>query len=204
MLIDGAHFDHLTKRLSRRGVMQGLGTAVVGGTLTALGQAGTVTAAKSGKCKRAPGACETCQKGKCHKQNGKKSCKAGKLTPKAEGTSCRGGACQSGRCVAPSSLVLTPGSAGSVGPAGQTGPAGQAGPAGPAGSAGAIGCSLFRLQETCSSTDECSPTTTGSVCAATFCGFLPPTTCCHPVGGCCEGNCDCCGSDVLCVNGTCQ
>ena len=37
MVIDGAHFDQLTKRLSRRGVMQGLGAAVVGGTLAALG-----------------------------------------------------------------------------------------------------------------------------------------------------------------------
>ena len=108
MVIDGAHFDQLTKRLSRRGVMQGLGTAVVGGTLAALGQAGTATAAKTGKCKRTPGACETCKKGKCHKKNGKKQCKAGKITPKAEGTVCSGGASQSGRCVAPDGTVLTP------------------------------------------------------------------------------------------------
>lgn len=108
MVLDGAHFDQLTKRLSRRRIMQGLGTVLVGGTLAALGQSGNATAAKSGRCKRTPGACETCKKGKCHKKNGKKQCKAGKITPKAEGTVCSGGACQSGRCVAPDGTVLTP------------------------------------------------------------------------------------------------
>lgn len=108
MVMDGAHFDQLTKRLSRRRIMQGLGTALAGGTLAALGQSENATAAKSGRCKREPGACETCKKGKCHKKNGKKQCKAGKITAKAEGTVCSGGACQSGRCVAPDGTVLTP------------------------------------------------------------------------------------------------
>jgi len=116
MVMDGAHFDQLTKRLSRRRIMQGLGTALVGGTLAALGQSGNATAAKSGRCKSTPGACETCKKGKCNKKNGKKQCKAGKITAKAEGTVCSGGACQSGRCVAPDGTVLTPDRGGGTGP----------------------------------------------------------------------------------------
>ena len=116
MVMDGAHFDQLTKRLSRRRIMQGLGTALVGGTLAALGPSGNATAAKSGRCKSTPGACETCKKGKCNKKNGKKQCKAGKITAKAEGTVCSGGACQSGRCVAPDGTVLTPDRGGGTGP----------------------------------------------------------------------------------------
>src|SRR5215217_1728089 len=116
MVMDGAHFDQLTKRLSRRRIMQGLGTALVGGTLVALGQSGNATAAKSGRCKSTPGACETCKKGKCNKKNGKKQCKAGKITAKAEGTVCSGGACQSGRCVAPDGTVLTPDRGDGTGP----------------------------------------------------------------------------------------
>ena len=115
MVMDGAHFDYLTSRLWRRRIMHGLGTAVVGGTLAALGPSGNATAAKSAKCKSTPGACETCKKGKCNKKNGKKQCKAGKITVKAEGTVCSGGACQSGRCVAPDGTVLTPDRGGGTG-----------------------------------------------------------------------------------------
>jgi hypothetical protein len=123
MVMDGAHFDQLTKGLSRRRILQGLGTVLVGGTLAALGPSGNATAAKSGRCKRTPGACETCKKGKCNKKNGKKQCKAGKITPKAEGTVCSGGACQSGRCVAPDGTVLTPDRGGGTGDrGGATGP----------------------------------------------------------------------------------
>src|SRR5215218_1775381 len=65
-------------------------------------------AAKSGKCKRQPGPCETCKKGKCERKHGKKTCKAGKILPKANGTACTGGSCQSGLCVAPSGPVVPP------------------------------------------------------------------------------------------------
>ena len=66
--------------------MQGLGAALVSGTLPALSQSGNATAAKSGKCKRTPGECEICRKGKCTKKHGKKQCKAGTIRAKAAGT----------------------------------------------------------------------------------------------------------------------
>ena len=40
------------------------------------------------------------KKGKCERKNGKKTCKKGKLKPKANGTLCSLGACTNGACLA--------------------------------------------------------------------------------------------------------
>ena len=103
--MDAKRFDTITKTLisetSRRRAVGGL----LGGALGALGLAGLddAAAAKSGKCKKACGICEFCQKGKCKKtKSGKKRCKAGKCQPKADGTRCASpanGACTDGACV---------------------------------------------------------------------------------------------------------
>jgi hypothetical protein len=190
MVMDGAHFDQLTKRLSRRRIMQGLGTALVGGTLAALGQSRNTSAAKNGRCKSTPGACETCKKGKCNKKNGKKQCKAGKITPKAEGTVCSGGACQSGRCVALDGTVLTPDPAGGT----STVPLPPSPPSPPP-------CSFAGLLVDCSSSSAICASTAGAICDT---NDTPPgnKVCCQPLGNCCRDNADCCGAGI-CRNGVC-
>ena len=103
--MDATRFDTfvrvLTTRHRRRGTLPLLALLGLG-----LVDSDAAEAAKSGKCKRQPGPCETCQKGKCERKHGKKTCKAGKLKPKANGTACTGGSCQSGLCVAPSGPVV--------------------------------------------------------------------------------------------------
>src|SRR5687767_1267123 len=114
--MDGSHFDTLVKTLAttpltranalRRLVVSAAALAALGRGLAAPDE---VTAARSGKCKRAPGPCETCKKGKCEKKDGKKTCKAGKIKPKAIGTLCAGGSCDgSGNCISPTGAVIPP------------------------------------------------------------------------------------------------
>ncbi len=113
--MDGNRFDALAKTLiaatNRR---QTLG-ALLGGALAARGLAAPddAAAARSRRCKRKPGECEVCKKGKCKNKNGKKKCKAGKITPKANGTACtnpRGNAtCQNGTCTCPRGLTACSG-----------------------------------------------------------------------------------------------
>jgi hypothetical protein len=105
--MDSIRFDRLVRVLAtrhrRRGTLPLL--ALLGLRLV---DSDAAEAAKSGKCRRKPGVCETCKKGKCERKHGKKTCKAGKITPKANGTACTGGSCQSGLCVAPSGPVVLP------------------------------------------------------------------------------------------------
>src|SRR5918995_179466 len=102
--MDAKRFDTIAKALisetNRRRTLGGL----LGGALAALGLSGAdeTDAAKSGKCKKECGLCESCKRGKCRKTaRGKKVCKKGKCKPKENGEQCAGagGTCQSGTCV---------------------------------------------------------------------------------------------------------
>jgi hypothetical protein len=119
--MDAPRFDALARSLSTTGSRRRALAAAVSGALGVLGRSAPdeATAAKSGKCQRTPGECERCKKGTCDRKNGKKTCRKGKLTPKAEGTPCASGSCQSGRCVTASGALV-----GSPGPAGPPGPPG--------------------------------------------------------------------------------
>jgi hypothetical protein len=99
--MDADRFDIFTRSLTTFGSRRTLAAALVG-SLAVLGLAGPddVAAAKSGTCKRKPGECEPCKKGKCERKNGKKCCKAGKIKAEAVGTPCRVGSCRDGSCVA--------------------------------------------------------------------------------------------------------
>ena len=103
-IMDAKRFDMIAKALisetNRRRTLGGL----LGGALAALGlsSAEEADAAKSGKCKKECGLCESCKRGKCRKTaRGKKVCKKGKCKPKENGEQCAGagGTCQSGTCV---------------------------------------------------------------------------------------------------------
>jgi hypothetical protein len=139
----------LAARRPRRGALPFL--ALLGLGLVDPDDAG---AAKSGKCRRKPSACETCKKGKCERKHGEKTCKRGKIKPKANGTVCRGGTCQSGSCIGPTGLV--------VGPTSPTGPADPSGP-GDAPTTCAIGQTL------CGSQCVNGPCCPGTACAAPGC-----------------------------------
>src|SRR5215211_242706 len=140
--MDSLRFDRLVRVLAsrhpRRAALPLL--ALLGLGLIDPDEAG---AAKSGKCKQKPGVCERCDRGKCERKHGEKTCKAGKIKPKANGTACSGGTCQSGSCIGPTGLV--------VGPTGLTGLTGPAGPAGP-------GAALI-CPTVCSACEECNPAT---------------------------------------------
>lgn len=108
--MDADHFDSLARSLTDARSRRRAIAAALGGALGVLGllDRDEASAAKSGKCKRKPEECETCKKGKCQTKNGKKSCKAGKITPKPDTTPCTGGSCQSGQCLSPSGVVVPP------------------------------------------------------------------------------------------------
>ncbi len=108
--MDADTFDSLSRSLTVMGSRRRSLMATLGVVLGALGLAASddAKAAKSGKCKRQPGECETCKKGRCEKKNGKKRCKAGKIQPKPFGTPCPGGTCQNGLCRSPDGSVVTP------------------------------------------------------------------------------------------------
>lgn len=104
-LLEENRFDDMAKALGPLTTRRLTLGALLGGALSALGL-GEADAARSGKCKRNPGECETCQKGKCQNKNGKKTCRAGKIKPKANGTACSVGTCQDGGCACPSGRAL--------------------------------------------------------------------------------------------------
>jgi len=102
--VDDSRFDAIAKAfgsLASRRLTLGV---LLGGTLGRLGLAETEAKGNSGKCKPACTQCNTCDKGKCHKnKHGKKVCKKGKCKPQS-GTLCTvasgaGGSCQNGTCV---------------------------------------------------------------------------------------------------------
>jgi hypothetical protein len=175
--MDATRFDTFVRVLAtrhrRRGTLPLL--ALLGLRLV---DSDAAEAAKSGKCRRKPGVCETCKKGKCERKHGKKTCKAGKITPKANGTACSGGTCQSGSCIGPTGLVVGP----------------DGGGGGGSGGGGTGGCPVCQaLQGTtcvnvaagtaCNGTGKCTGSGTctpapnciprGSICAIT-----DPTRCC--------------------------
>ena len=100
--MDADRFDSLVRSLTTVGFRRRTLATVVTGAIGLLGLAGAddVAAGKSGKCKPKCGECQTCDKGKCNKKNGKKRCKKGKCKAKGNGTGCSTGTCQSGSCVA--------------------------------------------------------------------------------------------------------
>ncbi len=108
--MDADRFETLVRSLTVSGTRRRSLLATLGIVIGSLGMTGSddAEAAKSGKCTRLPGECETCTKGKCQRKNGKKSCKAGKIAPKAEGTGCSGGTCQNGQCISPTGQVVPP------------------------------------------------------------------------------------------------
>jgi hypothetical protein len=114
--MDADQFDTLTRSLSIAGSRRRMLGTALSGALVALRLADPdeVTAARSAKCRRKPGECERCDRGKCTKHNGKKHCKAGKVKPKPFGTPCSLGTCQNGACIAavpsspPPSTLPTP------------------------------------------------------------------------------------------------
>ena len=150
--MDADRFDRLSRSLSTAGSRRRALAAALVSVLGLLRHAAPddAAAAKSGKCKRSPGECEICKKGRCEKKNGKKRCKAGKIQPKPFGTPCPGGACQNGLCRSADGSVVTP-LAGD--PAGD--PAG-----GTTGDTPRSSCIPVcpRLQ-TCTSTSQCPPET---------------------------------------------
>jgi hypothetical protein len=107
--MDTHQFDRFTRSLSIAGSRRGMLGTALSGVLVGLGLADPdeVAAARSAKCRRKPGECERCDRGKCEKKDGKKRCKAGKIKPKPFGTPCSLGTCQNGACIAaaPTSAV---------------------------------------------------------------------------------------------------
>ena|SRR5215216_7294691 len=100
--MDDDRFDTLTRSLTVVGSRRRAMTGGLGSVLSLLGLAQSdETVAKSGKCKPACGECAKCEKGRCHKKNGKKVCNRGKCKPKANGTACSVGTCQTGGCICP-------------------------------------------------------------------------------------------------------
>jgi hypothetical protein len=81
--MDAIQFDALTKawiaEASRRRTLAGTLAAALGAL--GLAHAKEAAAAKSGKCKKKCGECESCKKGACKKKDGKKRCKKGKCKP---------------------------------------------------------------------------------------------------------------------------
>jgi hypothetical protein len=176
-------FDDMAKMLGSRKTRRLTLGALLGGALSALGLA-EAEAAKSGKCKRQPGECESCKKGRCKKQNGKKKCRAGKILPKANGTSCSVGTCQSGTCVT-------------------TGGGGGDGGDGDGGGGGQGTCPVCRVRQggicvnapagtTCNGTGKCN----GS-------GTCTPAPNCTPKTGACQIHAVCCSDHCSLIDGIC-
>jgi hypothetical protein len=182
--MDADRFDALSRSLAARGSRRRALASVLSGALGVLGlaEADEATAANSGKCRRKPGECERCDRGKCTRKNGEKSCKRGKIKPKAAGTPCSLGTCQSGACsAAPAALPIT-----------TTPPTTPAPPA------------CRGLQVACSSSAQCCTSTTGAVCEDNFCPSAGNIVCCKPIGGSCGNACDCCGPTTICFAGFCR
>jgi hypothetical protein len=97
--VEGTRFDTLAKELGSLKTRRLVLGALLGGALSALGLA-EAEAARSGRCRQKPGECHHCDRGKCRRVNGERRCRRGKILPKANGTACSVGTCQSGTCVA--------------------------------------------------------------------------------------------------------
>jgi hypothetical protein len=83
--MDTDRFDAVVQRAgaasSRRGTLGVLLAEVLG----LFGQKAPDAAwAKSGKCKPARGACQSCKKGRCRKRHGRKRCRKGACQPVAD------------------------------------------------------------------------------------------------------------------------
>jgi len=102
--MDGTRFDQLIKsmattRVSRLTALRGLAVGAVAAIAGMDFGAEDAEAAKSRRCRSKPTECQTCKKGKCHRNNnGQKKCRRGKLRPKANGTLCSIGTCQNSVC----------------------------------------------------------------------------------------------------------
>jgi hypothetical protein len=168
--MEDTRFDDLAKVLGSLKTRRLTVGALLGGALSALGLI-EAEAARSGKCKRKPGECETCKKGKCKKQNGKKKCRAGKILPKANGTACSVGSCQSGTCV-------TTGGGGGDGGGGGGCPVCQA--------LQGTTCVNVAAGTTCNGTGKC----TGS-------GTCTPAPSCTPKAGSCLSDAACCSKSCV-------
>src|SRR5215203_6933423 len=110
-VMDGTRFDQLIKsmattRVSRLTALRGLAVGAVAAIAGVNFGAEDVEAARSRRCKPKPNQCQTCKKGKCHRNNnGEKKCHRGKLRPKANGTLCSipgatSATCRNGACIA--------------------------------------------------------------------------------------------------------
>jgi hypothetical protein len=185
--VEDTRFDHLAKVFGAQKTRRLTLGALLGGALSALGLA-EVEAARSGKCRRKPGACETCKKGKCEKKNGEKHCKRGKIKPKANGTACSGGTCESGSCISPTGLVLDP-----VGGGGD-------GDGGGGGGGGGTTCPVCQVLQG----GVCGNAPVGTACNGTGkcngSGTCNPAPACTPRGGACTlAAADLCCSDTCAV-----
>ena len=109
--MDGSRFDQLIKsiattRVSRLTALRGLAAGAVAAIAGVNFRAEDAEAAKSRRCRSKPTECQTCKKGKCHRNNnGEKKCHRGKLRPKANGTLCSipgatSATCRNGACIA--------------------------------------------------------------------------------------------------------
>jgi hypothetical protein len=102
--MDGTRFDQLIKsmattRVSRLTALRGLAVGAVAAIAGMDFGVEDAEAAKSRRCRSKPTECQTCKKGKCHRNNnGQKKCRRGKLRPKANGTLCSIGTCQNSVC----------------------------------------------------------------------------------------------------------
>src|SRR5215207_2133064 len=117
-LMDGTRFDQLIKsmattRVSRLTALRGLAVGAVAAIAGMNFRAEDAEAAKSRRCKPKPNQCQTCKKGKCHRNNnGEKKCHRGKLRPKANGTLCSipgatSATCLNGACIAATRVGCT-------------------------------------------------------------------------------------------------
>ena len=108
--MDADRFDTLTRSLGSAGSRRRALGAALSGALVALGvtDPDEASAARSARCRRRPGECERCDRGKCEKKDGKKRCKAGKIKAKAFGTPCSLGTCQNGACIAAATTTMAP------------------------------------------------------------------------------------------------
>src|SRR3954447_26501582 len=92
--MDPSCFDALTRSLSTAGSRRHALVVAVGGALGLLGLSQADDADADGACKPVCGACQTCQRGHCHKsKQGKKHCRRGTCVATPPGTVSCGGAC---------------------------------------------------------------------------------------------------------------
>src|SRR5215203_6548915 len=92
-VMDGTRFDQLIKsmattRVTRVTALRGLAVGAVAAIAGVNFRAEDAEAARSRRCKPKPNQCQTCKKGKCHRNNNGEKCRRGKLRPKANGTLC--------------------------------------------------------------------------------------------------------------------